>query len=73
MHHCTGTPYEDGNEVTLLGAHPIDKLTSEEVGDGVEDGEKTRDRTIMVICPVELWSDEVFPSQRQNLTVHVIH
>lgn len=64
VHHCTSAPYEDGDEITFLGTHPIDKLSSEEVGDGIEDGEKSCNRTIMVVRPVELRSDEVFPCQR---------
>jgi len=65
-------PYEDGDEIALLGAHPVDELTREEVRDGVEDGEVGRDLTVVGISPVELRGDKVLPGKRQDLTVHVI-
>ena len=54
-------PYEDGDDVALLGAHPVDELSGEEVGNGVEDGEVGCNLTIVGIGPVELGRDEVFP------------
>ena len=59
----TGThrPYEDSNKVALLGAHPIDKLTSKEIGNGIEQREHTGNRTIVAIGPVEVRSNAVLP------------
>ena len=73
MHHSTSAPYEDGDEVTLLGAHPVDELTREQVSDSIEQGEETRNRTIVGIRPVEVYGDKVFPCERQDLTVHIVN
>ena len=61
MKHGTQRPYEDGDKVAFLGTHPVDELTSEEVGNGIEDGEPSGDGTIVVVIPMELGSDKVFP------------
>jgi hypothetical protein len=62
METSTHRPYEDGDEITLLGAHPIDKLTCEEVGNGIEKREIARDGTIIGVSPVEIGSDKILPS-----------
>ena len=36
MHDGTGRPYADGDEVALLGAHPVDEFSGEEARDGVK-------------------------------------
>ena len=72
MKHGTERPYEDGNQITLLRAHPVDELSGEEVCYGIKEREKTGNRTIVGIGPMELWCDKVFPSQREHLTVHIV-
>ena len=47
----------------LKGAHPVYKLTCKEVSYGIEDREKTGNSTIVIVGPVELWCDKVFPCQ----------
>ena len=73
MQHSTQRPYEDGNQVTFLGTHPVNKLTCEEVGNSIEQREETCNRTIVTVRPVELWGYEVFPCQRQDLTIHIVY
>jgi hypothetical protein len=73
MKHGTGRPYEDGDEITLLGTHPVDELTSEDVSDGIESREETSDVAVVGIGPVEVDGNEVLPGERQDLTVHVVN
>ena len=72
MHHGTGRPHSDRDQVTFLGSHPVHELAGEQAGDGVEDGEEGCDRAIVGVRPVELWFDEFLISERKYLTVKVI-
>ena len=56
-------PYEDGDEIALLGAHPVDDLTGKQVGNGIEQREHTRDGTVVTIGPVEIGGNKVLPSE----------
>ena len=73
MHTGTHAPHEDGNEVALLGAHPVDKLTSKEVGHSIEHREQTRNGAVIIVRPMKVRGDKIFPCQTQHLTVHVVN
>ena len=72
MHHSARRPHEDSNEIALLRAHPVNEFASEEIGYSIENREESRDGSIVIVGPMKLRSDEIFPCQRQNLTVHVV-
>ena len=67
-----GGPDTDGDQVTLLRAHPVHELAREQAGDGVEDGEESGNRTVVVVIPVEFRLDEVLVRERQHLAVQVV-
>ena len=67
-----GRPYADGPQVALLGAHPVDETAGEEHADGIDEREDGRDRAVVGIGPVKFGSNEVFPGQRQHLTIQVV-
>ena len=73
MKHGTERPYEDGNKITFLCAHPVDELSGKKVSHSIEQREETGNRTIVGIGPVELRGNEIFPCQREHLTVHVVN
>ena len=73
MQACSYRPYEDGDEVALLRSHPVDELSGEEVGNGIEQREHAGDGAVVAVGPMEVGSDEVFPGERQHLTVHVVN
>ncbi len=66
-------PYADGNQITLLGPHPVHELAREQAGDRIEDGEEGGNGAIMGICPVEFRFDEFLIRQRKDLAVQVVH
>ena len=72
METCAGRPYADCPEVAFLGAHPVDEAAGKKVGHGIDDGEDGCDQTIVGVGPVELGRNELFPSERKHLTVHVV-
>ena len=72
MENGTRRPYKYGDEIALLGAHPVDKLTGKEIGHGIENGKQAGDRTIIVVVPMKLGRDEIFPCERKHLPIHVV-
>ena len=57
----------------MLCADAINVFAHEKHADCIDNGETSRDETIAVIIPSELWRDIIFPCERQNLTVHVVY
>ena len=68
----TKRPDTDAPHITFLGVEPIDKATSKEHCNGVEEREDTGNVTVVRVCPVELGADEVLEGEREHLTVEVI-
>ena len=61
----TGTcrPYTNGPEITFLGTHKIDELTCKKHAESIDDREYSCNRAVVVVGPVKLRSDKVFPSE----------
>ena len=81
MHGCptakrvetsTCRPYEDGNQIASLRAHPIYKLTRKKAGNSVENGEERGDCTVIIIGPMEFGFDKLLKREGEYLTVKII-
>lgn len=67
-----GRPQPDGPQIAAPRTHLVDKLADDEHGDGIDDGEAARDKTVVRVVPSEFRRNKIFPRQRQDLTVHVV-
>ena len=72
MEACPGRPQPDGPQIAAPRPHLVDKLADDQHGDGIDDGEAARDKTVVRVVPSELRRNKIFPRQRQDLTVHVV-
>ncbi len=72
METGSGRPDEDCPKIAFFCAEPIDEASGKQIGDSIYDRENRCNVTIVAVGPVKLGRYEVFPGQRQNLTVHVV-
>ena len=72
MQACTGRPKANGPQIAAPRPQLVDDLADEQHADGIHDGETSRNDTIVRVVPPEFGRDEIFPRQRQHLTVHVV-
>ena len=64
MEACPGRPQPDGPQIAAPRPHLVDKLADDEHGDGIDDGEAARDKTVVRVVPSELRRNKIFPRQR---------
>ena len=66
-------PYAYSPEIALLGAHPVHEFARKEHAYRIDDGEDSRDGTVVVVVPVEFRRYEILPGEREYLPVHIVH
>ena len=68
----TRRPNADRPKITLLRTHPVDKPTSKQHTNRINNGKHGCYRTVVSFIPMELRLDKFVPRQREYLTIQII-